>query len=256
MRGYFADVFAGVSPIGRRLLLQGADVRIWELGLGKAGDICNVKNLKLLLHDIRTGGVKGVMLQPPCDTMSAIRNIDRRGPLRTHDRPWGAEWAEHDARMWPKVLAGNACAKAGATIARACLRFGIPFVVENPRASWLWKLPGWREIVADSRTTLCCCDQCMYGAPWRKRTGLLCANIPSESLQKLEKRCMGTRGCCDKSGKPHILLIGTDGHGVCWTKRAQSYPLDLAKNIASCIIEKVRDELLLQTSEKFAGSSR
>ena len=87
MKGYFADVFAGLAPVGRRLLLEGANVHIWELGLGAAGDICNVKNLKLLLHDIRLGAVRGVMLQPPCDTMSAIRNIDRRGPLRTRARP-------------------------------------------------------------------------------------------------------------------------------------------------------------------------
>ena len=44
--GYFADVFAGFAPVGRRLLLEGADVRIWELGLGEAGNICMVNNLK------------------------------------------------------------------------------------------------------------------------------------------------------------------------------------------------------------------
>ena len=132
MKGYFADVFAGLCPVGRRLLLQGADVRIWELGLGAAGNICDVKNLKALLHDIRLDKVRGVMLQPPCDTMSAIRNIDRRGPLRTHERPWGAAWVDDDSRLLPKVIAGNACARAAAKIARMCLRCGVPFAVENP----------------------------------------------------------------------------------------------------------------------------
>ena len=42
VKGYFADVFAGLCPVGRRLLLQGADVRIWMLGLGAAGNICEV----------------------------------------------------------------------------------------------------------------------------------------------------------------------------------------------------------------------
>jgi hypothetical protein len=44
VKGYFADVFGGLCPVGRRLLLQGADVRIWELGLGAAGNIRDVKN--------------------------------------------------------------------------------------------------------------------------------------------------------------------------------------------------------------------
>ena len=159
---------------------------------------------------------------------------------------------DDDSRLLPKVIAGNACARAAAKIARMCLRCGVPFAVENPRASWLWKLPVWRGIVDDPRTTLCCCDQCMYGAPWRKRTGLLCGNIPTESLAKLDKRCNGSRGCCDRTGRQHILLIGTDGHGVCWTKRAQSYPLKLAQAIANCLIENVREELLLKNSN-FAG---
>ena len=251
MKGYFADVFAGLAPVGRRLLLEGANVHIWELGLGAAGDICNVKNLKLLLHDIRLGAVRGVMLQPPCDTMSAIRNIDRRGPLRTRARPYGDEWAERDERLWPKVLAGNACAKAAATIARACMKAGVPFVVENPRASWLWKLPCWEGIVGDARTTLCCCDQCMFGALWRKRTGLLCFGVPDEELLKLQSRCNGSRGVCDKSGKQHILLIGTDGHGTCWTKRAQSYPLCMAKAIAAVLLHSTRTELLIRADGKF-----
>ena len=246
MKGYYADVFAGLAPVGRRLLLQGAEVRIWELGLGPAGDICNKKNLKVLCHDIRGGRVIGCMLQPPCDTMSAIRNIDRRGPLRSRARPWGADWVEHDAKLLPKVKAGNMCARAAAKIARLCIRCGVPFVVENPRASWLWKLPCWTDIVASPHTHLCCADQCMYGARWRKRTGLLVGNISLERYAKLEARCNGKRSVCDRTGVQHILLIGTDGHGVCWTKRAQSYPLELAQSIANCLIEDVRTVILVR----------
>lgn len=128
MKGYYADVFAGFAPVGRRLLLQGAEVRIWELGLGPAGDICNKKNLKVLCHDIRGGRVIGCMLQPPCDTMSAIHNMYRRGALRSRARPWGADWVEHDAKLLPKVKAGNMCARAAAKIARLCIRCGVPFV--------------------------------------------------------------------------------------------------------------------------------
>ena len=82
-----------------------------------------------------------MMLQPPCDTLSAIRNIDCRGLLRSRTRPWGAEWVERDPKLLPKVQAGNACARAAAKIARLCIRCGVPFVCENPRASWLWKVP-------------------------------------------------------------------------------------------------------------------
>ena len=165
MKGYFADVFAGLAPVGRRLLLQGGNVHIWELGLGPQGDIVNRQNLRRLIFDIRAGRVLGVMLQPPCDTMSAIRNIDRRGPLRSQSHPWGAPWVASDPKMLPKVKAGNACARAAAMIAKACISANVPFVVENPRASWLWKLPCWTSVVSHPSTTMCCCDQCMFGAP-------------------------------------------------------------------------------------------
>ena len=191
------------------------------------------------------------MLQPPCDTMSAIRNIDRRGPLRTRARPWGAEWVESDVKLLPKVQAGNMCAKAAAKIARMCLRCGVPFVCENPRASWLWHLPCWADILASEHTHLCCADQCMYGARWRKRTGLLVGHISAESYAKLEARCNGKRSVCDRTGLCHQLLIGTDGHGVCWTKRAQSYPLKLAKAIACCLIDNTRSELLLVSGRRY-----
>lgn len=105
---------------------------------------------------------------------------------------------------------------------RLCIRCGVPFVVENPRASWLWKLPCWTDIVASPHTHLCCADQCMYGARWRKRTGLLVGNISPESYAKLEARCNGKRSVCDRTCVQHILLIGSDGHGVCWTNRLSS----------------------------------
>ena len=190
--------------------------------------------------------VLGVMLQPPCDTMSAIRNIDARGPLRSQDRPWGEEWVNSLPAILAKVKAGNACARAAAKIARVCLKAGVPFVVENPRVSWLWNLPCWKGIVDDVRTTLCCADQCVYGAMWRKRTGLLAANICEQALQKLMWRCTGKRSCCSRTGRPHQLLIGTDGTGTCWTKRAQSYPLKLATNIANCLLDTARQKLLAE----------
>ena len=55
------------------------------------------------------------------------------------------------------------------------------------------------------------------------------------------------------SGKPHILLIVTDGHVVCWTEWAQAYPLNLARAIAISLFENVRKQLMLRGSEGFAG---
>ena len=225
-----------------------------ELDHGPAGNICDPKNLKALLHDIRLGRVRGVMLQPPCDSMSAIRNIDRRGPLRSRSHPWGAAWVQHDAKLLAKVETGNKCARATAKIAKCCLRHGVPFVCENPGASWLWKLPVFQDILSSPHAHMACADQCMYGARWRKRTGLLLGHVSEECSQKLERRCLGKRSICDRTGRAHILLIGTDSSGVSWTKRAQSYPLALAQAIANVLIEPTRSELLCRRSALFAGT--
>ena len=49
-----------------------------------------------------------------------------------------------------------------------------------------------------------------------------------ESMHKSSILCIGHRQCCNRSGKPHILLIGSGGPGVCFTKRVQSYQVAFA----------------------------
>ena len=54
-----------------------------------------------------------------------------------------------------------------------CLRWRVPFLVEHPRSSWLFRLPEVKELLANDKVSLIACDQCMYGRRWRKSTGFL-----------------------------------------------------------------------------------
>ena len=69
-----------------------------------------------------------------------------------------------------KVDAGNRAAKASLHIFRLCVRFAIPVMLENPRSSFLWKLPEMKPIAA--KHAIAHFHQYAFGAKWRKHTTL------------------------------------------------------------------------------------
>ena len=219
MRWAAAAARAGLAPV------LAIDIR-----LGKSHDLGRPGLQAAVLGWLRAGWVSGLLGGFPCCSWSLARNRPN-GPatLRTAEHVMGLpDRLPHDQAA---IELGNAQVQFIARVIRACQAMRTPALFENPWSSWAWKtslliaarsLPGVRLV----RT-----DQCLWGAPWRKATGLLavwCDTLP------LERVCR-TRGVCSRTGKPHEILSGKDETGVFKTFRAESYPRPLALAMAQCI---------------------
>ena len=77
-------------------------------------------------------------------------------------------------------------------------------------------------------------DLCMHGKPWRKRTTSMCANLGLGGLNNY--RCYGAK----LSGRPHVVLKGTDRHGRFLTKVVEPYPKLFCSIVASCYVVATR----------------
>ena len=118
---------------------------------------------------------------------------------------------------------------------RACLRAGVPAIMENPATSKCWYLPELEEIAASHQANTLVIDQCMYGQPWRKRTKLLCLNFDAQDLCIVERRCAGQHGLCSRTGLKHHILSG----GMHAT-RAAAFPKQLCKALARLLTNPAR----------------
>ena len=114
----------------------------------------------------------------------------------------------------------------------------VPWVIEHPRSSRAWYLPFFRQLVKRKHIIVCDMDQCQYGTRWRKSTRLICSRIDACSAPRLQSKChKDSKGNCSKTHKPHIQLRGTHPSGVPWTSVAASYPKQMAKHVAFCLLE-------------------
>jgi len=123
------EVFAGSARLTRSVLAAG--LAMWHpidcLYNGGAFD-SNIDS-RLLQHLI-----SWLWLAPPCGTFSALRNLDRGGPLRPKGNPTGDEAVE-------EVRWGNLLWLRALELAWMAWKLGIPFFLEQLRGSkaWLWK---------------------------------------------------------------------------------------------------------------------
>ena len=109
--------------------------------------------------------------------------------------------------------------------------------MENPALSFLWQQPAFVALLSDARVVMVYADQCLFGVPWRKRSGFLCGNIPPDMLEKLACKCKSCGGRCDRTGERHRHLIGSALGGGSMTSKAQSYPFALAKLLAGILLQ-------------------
>ena len=94
-------------------------------------------------------------------------------------------------------------------------------------------------------------DYCLYGAPWRKRTGLWSFLV---DLDAVCCTCSSKKGICDRTGQPHVWLEGTL-HGANWTLLAEAYPKPLCIKIAKAFSRSI-DELEVMCVNTVLAASR
>jgi hypothetical protein len=240
---WYLDLFCGSGKVGNELSRRGHLVYYLDRVLGPRGDLCARRTLDVIAQDAGAGRVLGSMIAPPCSSHSRIQQISADGPLRTPDHPEGVPWLA-GARL-ERVVLGNKTARSAARICRMLLNAGVPFIVENPALSFIWQQPGFRRLLSDSRVEFVTADQCLFGSRWRKRTGFLCGNIPSEDLQKLTCKCSSRGGKCDRTDERHVHLIGGAPGGGSMTSQAQNYPPALAKLLCSILASAAAERVLL-----------
>lgn len=96
-----------------------------------------------------------IWLAPPCATFSALRNLDRGGPLRPRGNLLGNE-------RNPDIALGNFLWRRALYLAELAYRHGVFFFLEHPRSSKAWQLKDTQQLVSLQGTSLHEFHWCMY----------------------------------------------------------------------------------------------
>ena len=122
---------------------------------------------------IDNGYIGWLWLAPPCGTFSALRNLDRGGPLR----PKGCPEGNKDN---PEVALGNRLWRRALFLAWIAGKRGIPFFLEHPQGSKAWLLKETQKLWSAAGVFSVVVDWCQYsdrdriGAPNKKNFRYWC----------------------------------------------------------------------------------
>jgi len=181
-------------------------------------------NVNRLCSRIRKKEFSAVCIATACTSFSLAQNWN--GKHRSLEQPLGLPGLT--GKKLDSVRLGNALARATAKVIAAPDAAGIPWLLENPSASYLWWQPCLQKYRDDQRVHRLCLDQCQYGTKYRKRTGLW--TTAHRGVEELSKRCGGRGGICSRTGCKHIELTGDS-----FVRRASEYPTPMADSIAHCL---------------------
>ena len=211
----------------------------WELERGRQFDLTHPAVLRRIRKDVEARLVLAAMLAPPCSSFSVAK--DRTCVVRSKQFPWGLPPSMLSVADQLRVQNGNKCFHAALKIIEWLDKLRILWILENPASSKCWFLPQLQQLEQSPHTIYMSVitDFCQYGTRWRKRTKLLCGNLDTQDLDRLDKRCTGS-GLCSRSGHPHFQLTGSNHQGVPWTRVAQPYPRGLCQQLAFVLISPSR----------------
>lgn len=227
----FIDLFGGVGRVGRRVSLRGGPNALL-LDFSYGYDILSATAVDDIILFARGGRLKGIMLAIPCNSFSGARRaplgskMPRR--LRSDTQPYGITGlCEGDVKT---AEIGNRIVAACMRIIKVCNELRIPWIVENPRGSFLWKMPDYVKLAQHAAVRVQHCHQCQYKCPWMKPTTFMSGNC--QYAPQLELRCCMRKGYCSKTNQPHFVLSNPSV-----TKQAQTYSQELAVALASVFRE-------------------
>ena len=222
------ELFSGSGRLSRAVRAQGSIAEEWDHNFGDQFDLLRPKVQQKLVCLLKSRKVGFVWFGIPCTSVTRARRPGGGGPppLRSNKYLWG--FPDLKGANLEKVQQANKLFKFVFKIIRLLHRSKIPFVVENPLTSMLWKFPVVHSLLKTSETAVV--DFCQFGTPWRKRTKLV-GTLPG--LESLSETCHGK--VCSRTGLTHIILQGRDPTGVFFTKRAEPYPKPLCRAIATKI---------------------
>ena len=171
----------------------------WKHGV--AQDLLDPSLQEALISAAEARCFCAVGLAPICASFSTAITP----PVRTTQHPTGIPVLS--PAMALKVSQGNAHCSFVCRFVRVLLRLGVPFWLENPDCSWLWRQPEFLSLLEDfPLLTFWRYDCCRFGSPWRKRTRIL----TTTALASTTTFCSG--------GHAHQVLRGRSRkHKLSWT---------------------------------------
>ena len=193
---FFLDIFCGTAGVVAALKRHGAEALGVDHVIQKHRmkgpavklDLSVEANQDLIVEEIKSDRVAGVMLAPPCGTSSRARNIPLRNkfgkkvrgppPLRSHRYPEGLPGLTGVSRK--RVKQANILYKFCRRIMDLCEDLGKLCIVENPESSLFWETKFMRPKPNSFKWHIV--HACMYGSKRLKKTALL-ANFSAPNLR-------------------------------------------------------------------------
>eukprot|EP00435_Cladocopium_sp_Y103_P064341 s255_g26.t1 len=222
-RAGFLDLFSGERGVAKELAKKYCTWSLcFDLEHSPAEDLDDPQLRSLLFQLLRLGCFIGLGGGPVCSSFS----MAVRPPVRSAEEPYGKH--ELGPKMQAKVATGISMALWFFKLLEAGLHEGLAVWIENPTASWMFRLPEWKSLVArwpELRAWIV--DYCRFGTKWRKRTKFFSNTI----LGGLKTFC---NGCAE-----HQLLKGrSKQYKMSWTRVAQAYPVGVARAVARALAMK------------------
>jgi len=216
--------------MGLVLLVQTADLAFdseWDLG--------NPHTIQLLLEMISLGLLDVLIGGPPCATLSRARFlVGGPRPLRFR----GAEvWGRHDLTKREKdsVREANLLMLNFLGLCTAMAKVRGLFILEHPEDPGVapfpsvFSTPQVAALLAMENVMLDLIDQCMYGGPAKKGTGL---------LHNVRTLCEGLLRC--SGNHRHGPSTGLNAEGVWHSRRLQNYPSNMCNWLGWAALSQIR----------------
>ena len=197
--------------------------------------VCNVElstehGWAFLYHIIEHYNVVFVHAAPPCGTCSRAREIPLGpggGPkqLRSEDYPSGLPHLE--GRDLERVQLANSLYSGLTKFLTKCTLQDIPWSVENPTSSYLWLIPCFANLIADTPCRFYNYDTCAWGSTRKLQRSFL-STLPA--MCGIQARCPG-----DHEHAPFGRTRQSDGTFKYATSDEAAYTKQLCVQVVSIV---------------------
>ena len=175
---FFIEIFSGTGVLSAAVRVDGMTVYEFDIKKhGRDGDVLNKKVNRILVQHITSGDCLGVWFGCQCGTFSSARRHDGGPPpLSLLERllpQIDMGIAASQRRGKDRVLTANRLLKRMHELCKLCEPYNMPFYIENPLRSKLWRHPLVMKRIRHTKTRLVVFDYCQFGTACRKN----CPNL-------------------------------------------------------------------------------
>ena len=213
----FVELYSGSAKLSKTMVDQGFQVGP-PIEFKEGWDLSSLDLFEFLVSLCKAGRIALLWAGPPRTTFS----LARRPPLRSSTEPWGFNILDH------QTLIGNFHLHLCLCLFVIQAMQGGEAFVETPWGAYSRKLPWW--VLLASLFCEIRLDQCRFGTPFLKPTGLLCT---SRQYAALGRRCM----CKGR----HQRLEGA------MSTKAAAYPPQLCVEFARISVELANTRMPSET---------